>query len=93
MSERRFDAPSTFEYEEPEVETVRARNCSTCGVPIPLERLEALPNTTTCTEHSHEQAKIGFLVFDHKTAPRFITIDPRDKEALRRAQRCNRRSR
>ena len=30
--------------------------CEVCGREIPLERLEALPNTTFCIEHSQDQA-------------------------------------
>ncbi|ANB62117.1 yteA family sporulation protein [Anoxybacteroides amylolyticum] len=30
--------------------------CERCGEPIPYERLEALPTTTFCKEHSREQA-------------------------------------
>jgi YteA family regulatory protein len=30
-------------------------NCEVCGKEIPLERLEALPNTTYCIEHSPDQ--------------------------------------
>jgi len=33
----------------------RTRKCSRCGVPISEERLEALPDTRVCVEHSKEK--------------------------------------
>jgi hypothetical protein len=67
--------------------------CRVCGNPLPIERLEALPNTTTCVDHSDATPKVGFMVYGHKTAGECILIDPRDQEALRRAHRANSRSR
>ena len=67
--------------------------CSTCGVQIPPERLEAVPHTTTCVACSREPARIGYLIFAHKTGGEFCMVDPRDTESMRRAQRANRRHR
>jgi hypothetical protein len=39
------------------------------------------------------KAKIGFMVFDHKTGGTPIMIDPDDAETLRQARRANKRAR
>jgi hypothetical protein len=72
---------------------VDVRLCSTCGVEIPSERLEVLPNTETCVGCSTVKKVIGFQVFDHKTGGSPVLIDPDDKETLRQARRANRRAR
>lgn len=69
------------------------RDCEHCGKPIAEERLEALPGTTTCVNCSTEERVVGYLSYAHKTAPALIVVNPKDKEALRLAQRANRRSR
>ncbi len=71
------------------------RLCEICGQPIHPERLEALPDTTRCTEHSQTAKLIGFNVysFSKGTAPELITIKPSDTEAVRRAKRANGRRR
>lgn len=75
------------------MEAVSTRCCECCGFEIPAERLEVLPNTLTCVGCSTVKAKIGFMVFDHKTGGTPIMIDPDDRETLRQAQRANRRAR
>lgn len=72
---------------------VSTRCCEKCGNEIPAERLEVLPNTTTCVGCSTVKAVIGFMVFDHKTGGTPILVNPDDKETLRQAQRANRRAR
>lgn len=67
--------------------------CSICSSDIPEERLEILPYTKTCVGCSTEQKKVGFMAFDHKTAPTLVTVDPSNKEGLRQAKRAFRRSR
>jgi hypothetical protein len=71
------------------------RHCKVCGVEIPAERLEVLPDTETCTAHSLVKAKVGFMVseFSKATAPALVMIDPEDKESLRLAQRAHHRAR
>lgn len=69
------------------------KTCSKCGVEIPAERLEILPDTTTCVKHSREKRKIAFNVYDHKTAPSLIIISGEDREAIRLARRVHRRAR
>ena len=70
-------------------------NCTNCGAPIPAERLEALPHTTTCTGCSTEQRKLGFAVsyFAKGTASELAMVDPTNAEQLRRAIRANKRGR
>jgi len=67
--------------------------CKICGQQIPAERLEVLPDTETCVKHSNVKAKIGFAVYDHKTAPTMVMIDPEDTEAVRLARRAHNRER
>jgi hypothetical protein len=69
--------------------------CVVCGAEIPAERLEALPDTTTCVAHSQTQKYVGFMVSDFAkgTAPALIKINPGNKEDMRQAVRANRRRR
>jgi hypothetical protein len=69
-----------------------SRNCIVCNEPIHPERLEALPNTIHCVRHSEATVPRGLMVYSHKTAPVLVVIPP-SKEAMRQAQRANRRAR
>lgn len=71
------------------------RNCEVCGKPIHPERLEALPDTTTCTEHSRAKRVLGFPVseFSKGTAATVAFVNPEDKEQVRWAKRANGRRR
>lgn len=71
------------------------RNCSVCGQPIPEERLEALPNTQTCTAHSNAQAYRGFMIptASKGCAPELSFIPQNNPEAQRLAERAHRRRR
>ena len=93
MSERSFEIPSNADTIVSAPIAVSPRDCDVCGIAIPMERLEMLPHTTTCVHHSDEQTSVVFEVYDHKTAPRLAIIDPRNREALRRAVRAYRRAR
>lgn len=42
--------------------------CETCGAMISFARLEAIPATSTCAEHSREGRYIGVPLYSHKTA-------------------------
>lgn len=68
-------------------------NCHDCGAAIDEQRLEILPNTTTCTACSKEPKRLCFLVFDHKTAPYVVDVNGADPVAVDRALRCHRRAR
>lgn len=67
--------------------------CEVCGESIHPERLEVLPDTTTCAEHSRAVATQGFMVYPHKTGGEVILISGDNKEALRQARRAYHRSR
>ncbi len=69
--------------------------CDSCGVKIDEERLEALPHTTTCIKCSREGKMVGFSVsfFAKGTASELALVRPEDKEAVRLAERANKRRR
>ncbi len=69
--------------------------CVLCGERIPAERMQAIPSTTTCIRcaDSATSSRRGFLVYDHKTAPTFVMIEESNREAIRIAERANRRAR
>lgn len=67
--------------------------CIKCQTPIPQERLEILPSTTTCVNCSTVKAVVGFMIYNHKTAGTAILVNPEDSETLRQAKRANRRAR
>lgn len=72
------------------------RKCSTCGIPIPAERLEALPHTQHCTAHSRAVAPLALLVFSHKTAGELVVVHrdgPNGQENVRQALNAHRRAR
>ena len=68
-------------------------NCEKCQSVIPAERLDVLPHTKTCVKCSTEPKRMGFMCFDHNTAPVLVTVDGSNKEALRQAKRAFRRAR
>jgi hypothetical protein len=70
-----------------------ATRCDGCGHFIPAERLEALPDTRTCVRCSTARPRVGMAVFDCKTSPEIVVIPGDDTEALRLADRANRRAR
>lgn len=70
-----------------------SRKCEECGVEIPVGRLQALPDTTTCIKHSTVTGKMAYTVYSHKTAPEIVIVDESDSEAIRLADRANRRAR
>lgn len=57
--------------------------CVFCKCEIPVERLEILPETTTCVKCSRVQKYQGANVFTHKTAPTLVFFRGEDKENLR----------
>jgi hypothetical protein len=69
------------------------RLCTKCAKIIPIERLAIIPNTEECVECSSVQRVVGFMDFGHKTGGECVTVDPRNQENLRRAQRINERAR
>lgn len=71
------------------------RTCETCGCEIPAERLEVLPNATTCVQHSDAAKVLGFTFsqFSKGTASELALVNPKNKESLRQAERANGRKR
>lgn len=68
------------------------KQCKICNCDIPKERIDAFMEIKgiepdTCVLHSIEEKYIGFLNYEHKTAPTVITVNPGNKESLRRAKR------
>ena len=53
------------------------RLCQQCQTPIPQARLDALPDTRTCVHCSGVQAPMGHMSWEHKTAPTFHHVTPR----------------
>lgn len=70
------------------------RYCQVCQEPIPAERLEALPSTTTCVHHSNTTAPIGFMIpTAAKGCAPVLMVVPDNAEAHRQARRANKRHR
>lgn len=70
------------------------KSCEVCGQPIPADRLEVLPTTTTCTTHSQTRRQIGYMVGTaSKGCAATLVLVPDDPEALRLARRAHLRSR
>ena len=67
--------------------------CEICNEPIHQERLEVFPDTTRCPTHSNAVPVKGFMVYPHKTGGEVVLIPTSNKEAIRQAQRANRRAR
>lgn len=67
--------------------------CKYCNQVIPAERLEALPSTETCVKHSDVVKNKAFMVFGHKTGGQVTIVNGANKEAIRQAERANRRAR
>jgi hypothetical protein len=65
-------------------------NCKRCGLPIPPERLEAVPDAVMCvkclTAAGDVPQKKGRLVFDHKTGGQLEVLTPRQFEASQESQ-------
>lgn len=72
-----------------------SRLCSACHQQIADGRLAALPSATLCTscvERSGDvERTIGFLSWEHKTAPTLITSAEVGQEAIRNLHRLSRK--
>ena len=68
-------------------------NCESCGKKIPRERLECVPETTTCVGCSKVPVYRGFMEYGHKTAGFLVMLPNDDDESVRRAERAFRRAR
>jgi hypothetical protein len=71
-------------------------NCIYCYKTIPDERLEFLVETNrtlVCINCSKETRAVGFMDWNHKTAPSLVMVPANAKETIRILDRANRRSR
>jgi len=72
-------------------------NCEICGERIPPARLAILPETRFCVKCAavRVKKKVGFMVSGSSkgTASELVTVDPDDKESMRRAENAHRRKR
>jgi hypothetical protein len=69
------------------------RKCQECKKKIPAKRLEILPDTKYCIKCAQThgpQKPVGFMVYDAKAGGELVTVNPKDEETLRRAQRAHR---
>ena len=53
------------------------RYCSVCRTQISDARIAALPETRVCVNCSDETPVKGFMTWEHKTAPKFQIVTPR----------------
>lgn len=63
-------------------------NCVVCDKPIPPERLEALPGATKCVpcviKGGDVPAKVGHMVYNHKTAGEIEIVSRAQLEEINR---------
>lgn len=70
--------------------------CIYCQSTIPEGRLEFLRETNrrlVCVECSSESRAIGFMDWNHKTAPSLVMVPANATETIRVLNRANRRAR
>ena len=70
--------------------------CTYCKIHIDFDRYEFLVETgrkLICKECSVENRAVGFMSFEHKTAPSLVMVPANAKETIRKLDRANRRSR
>lgn len=71
-------------------------NCIHCYKTIPDERLEFLIETNralVCINCTKETRAVGFMDWNHKTAPSLVMVPANAKESIRILDRANKRSR
>jgi len=71
-------------------------NCIYCRECIDFDRYEFLVETgrqILCKSCSVESRAVGFMNFEHKTAPSLVMVPANAKETLRILDRANRRAR
>jgi hypothetical protein len=70
--------------------------CVYCQSIINNDRLEFLMKsnrTLVCKDCSTEQRAVGFMSWEHKTAPSLVMVPSNAKETIRILDRANRRAR
>lgn len=71
-------------------------NCIYCKNQIDFDRYEFLVETgrqILCKSCSVESRAVGFMDWNHKTAPSLVMVPGNAKETIRKLDRANRRSR
>lgn len=71
-------------------------NCIYCKNCVGVDRHEFLVETgrkIVCKECSVESRAVGYMNFEHKTAPSLVMVPANAKETIRILDRANRRSR
>jgi hypothetical protein len=71
-------------------------NCTYCKNDIEFDRYEFLVETgrkLVCKDCSVENRAVGFMNFEHKTAPSLVMVPANAKETIRKLDRANRRCR
>lgn len=70
--------------------------CIYCNDMIPEGRLEFLQETgrrLVCINCSSENRAVGYMDFNHKTAPQLVMVPANATETIRKLDRANRRAR
>jgi hypothetical protein len=71
-------------------------NCIYCKNCVGVDRYEFLLETNrriVCKECSVESKAVGWMDFNHKTAPSLVMVPSNAKETIRILERANRRAR
>ena len=71
-------------------------NCIYCDDSIDYDRYEFLVETgrkIICKNCSVENRAVGYMCFDHKTAPSLVMVPANATETIRKLDRANRRAR
>ena len=71
-------------------------NCVYCKTDVGFDRYEFLVETgrkIICKECSVENRAMGYMNFQHKTAPSLVKVPSNAKETIRILNRANRRAR
>ena len=71
-------------------------NCVYCKTDVGFDRYEFLVETgrkIICKECSVENRAMGYMNFQHKTAPSLVMVPSNAKETIRILDRANRRAR
>ena len=71
-------------------------NCVYCKTDVGFDRYEFLVETgrkIICKDCSVENRAVGYMNFEHKTAPSLVMVPANAKETIRILDRANRRSR
>lgn len=68
------------------------RRCNKCHSPISSTRLEALPQTRVCVECSTEVPVVGYMSWEHKTAPVIQVVNTKEFATYQRYDRKGVRS-